>query len=120
MKKAYDPMTAFHDEAVLNSMNARALRSTVRWQTSALDAIRDGVLITDVGDADQPLLYANAAFERMTGYTAAEIEGKDCRFLQGPDTDPETIDNNPKSDSTARALFSHDPELPQRGGDVLE
>ena len=84
--------SALRDEAVLNKMNTEALRSAVRWQSSALDSIRDGVLITDAQDPDQALSYANAAFEHMTGYTAAEIAGTNCRFLQGQDTDRRTVD----------------------------
>ena len=92
MKNVDEPLTARYDDAVLKTMSAEALRAAVRWQTSALDSIRDGVLITDAKHSDLPLSYANAAFERMTGYTAKEIEGTNCRFLQGSDTDPETID----------------------------
>jgi PAS domain S-box-containing protein len=32
----------------------------------------------------------NSGFERLTGYSAAEVLGRNCRFLQGPDTDPDT------------------------------
>ena len=85
-------MTALRDEAALREMSSEVLRAAVQWQANALDSIRDGVLITDAQDPDQALSYANAAFEKMTGYTAAEIAGTNCRFLQGPDTDPETID----------------------------
>ena len=37
---------------------------------------------------DFPLVYANEAFLRMTGFSPNEILGRNCRFLQGPDTDP--------------------------------
>ena len=89
MKKVDVAMTALRDEAALREMTSEALSAVVQWQTNALDSIRDGVLITDAQDPDQALSYANAAFEKMTGYTAAEIAGTNCRFLQGPDTDPE-------------------------------
>ena len=36
---------------------------------------------------DNPLVWVNPAFERMTGYSAAEVVGRNCRFLQGPGTD---------------------------------
>ena len=39
-----------------------------------------------------PLVFVNEAFQRMTGYAADEILGRNCRFLQGPDTDPAAID----------------------------
>ena len=76
-------MTAPHDDAALKNMSPEALRSIVQWQTNALDSIRDGVLITDAQDPDQALSYANAAFEKMTGYTAAEIAGTNCPISAG-------------------------------------
>ena len=36
---------------------------------------------------DMPLVYANRAFEKMTGYTMEEVVGKNCRFMQGKDRD---------------------------------
>ena len=39
---------------------------------------------------DHPIIAVNAAFEAMSGYPAAEIVGRNCRMLQGPETDPET------------------------------
>ncbi len=42
--------------------------------------------LVDVGADDQPLIYVNGAFENLTGYPAAQILGKNCRFLQGPET----------------------------------
>merc|ERR1711865_912221 len=38
-----------------------------------------------------PLVYVNHMFEESTGYTAAEVLGRNCRFLQGPGTEPESI-----------------------------
>lgn len=45
----------------------------------------DGVLLTDESLPDSPIVYANAAFGRMTGYPLAETLGRNCRFLQGSD-----------------------------------
>lgn len=53
----------------------------------AIDASRDGVIITDPRLADNPIIYCNAAVEQMTGYTQAELLGRNCRFLQGEDRD---------------------------------
>lgn len=50
---------------------------------AAFAEIECGVTIADPGLADAPLIYANAAYERMTGYPRAEILGRNCRFLQG-------------------------------------
>lgn len=46
----------------------------------------DAVLVTDA-DVNQKIIFANAAFERLTGYTADEIIGKSPKLLQGPTTD---------------------------------
>ena len=49
----------------------------------ALDSANDGITITDMLLPDQPLIYINKAFEKMTGYKKSEVVGKNCRFLQG-------------------------------------
>ena len=50
-----------------------------------------GITIADPNLPDCPLMYVNEAFCSMTGYTREEIIGRNCRFLQGPDTDPASI-----------------------------
>merc|ERR1712173_308373 len=40
---------------------------------------------------DQPLVFVNRAFRDLTGYEEEEIIGRNCRFLQGPGTDPEQV-----------------------------
>ncbi len=49
----------------------------------ALASINSGVVITDLNQPDNPIIYANAAFERITGYSTAEVLGRNCRLL-GP------------------------------------
>jgi diguanylate cyclase (GGDEF)-like protein/PAS domain S-box-containing protein len=57
----------------------------------ALAATTNGVTIADVTRPDCPLVYVNAAFERLSGLTADQVIGTNCRVLQGPDTDPAAI-----------------------------
>ena len=57
----------------------------------ALDAAAEGVTIADARRPDRPLVYANEGFERMTGYPAAEVLGRNCRFLQGAGSDPAAV-----------------------------
>lgn len=57
----------------------------------AIAATTQGILVVDALAADQPILFANAAFERMTGYPQREVIGRNCRFLQGPESNPEAI-----------------------------
>jgi PAS domain S-box-containing protein len=42
--------------------------------------------------ADNPIIFANDAFLALTGYRRDEVIGRNCRFLQGPDTDPAAIE----------------------------
>ncbi|WP_161571071.1 PAS domain S-box protein [Granulicella sibirica] len=47
------------------------------------DSVPVGISIADATLPDEPLVYVNSAFEKMTGYRAAEVYGRNCRFLQG-------------------------------------
>lgn len=61
-------------------INARILQLVV-------NASDDGIVVAELEGDDTILIYANAAFERLTGYAAEEILYRDCRFLQGDDRD---------------------------------
>jgi phosphoserine phosphatase RsbU/P len=54
----------------------------------ALARSAEGITIADARSPDMPLIYVNAGFEHLTGYSAAEVLGRNCRFLQGNNTDP--------------------------------
>src|SRR5918998_845941 len=58
----------------------------------AVAASSNGVLITDPGLPDNPIVYANPAFERTTGYSMEEVVGRNCRFLQGEDRDQAALE----------------------------
>ncbi len=49
------------------------------------------MVVSDPTLPDCPLIYVNAAFETLTGFSSAEILGRNCRFLQGPLTDPQDV-----------------------------
>lgn len=49
------------------------------------DQASDAVLIANICRRGQPIVYANAAFELLTGYRSHEAIGKNCRYLQGAD-----------------------------------
>ncbi|MDX2192219.1 MAG: PAS domain S-box protein [Gemmatimonadales bacterium] len=57
----------------------------------ALEEAGDGITIADLQQPDAPLVFANAAFLRLTGYAPQEILGRNCRFLQGSETSPEAV-----------------------------
>jgi PAS domain S-box-containing protein len=71
---------------------------------AAVRATRMPMIITDPRQQDNPVVFTNDAFCRLTGYTRQEILGRNCRFLQGPETDPETIQRIRDAISTARAI----------------
>lgn len=56
-----------------------------------LDAAVTGITVSDPDLEDNPIVYANEVFERITGYRQEEILGRNCRFLQGQDRDQEQI-----------------------------
>lgn len=58
---------------------------------AAVRATRMPMLITDPNRPDNPIVFANDAFMRLTGYSREEILGHNCRFLQGPETDPADV-----------------------------
>ena len=69
----------------------RAALELLQLKDLAMDSVVEGITIADAALPDMPLIYANRAFARITGYSVADTLGKNCRFLQGPGTDPEEV-----------------------------
>lgn len=59
--------------------------TTLSLLQAAIDTTPDGITVSDATQPDFPLIYINKGFETLTGYTGAEILGRNCRFLQGDD-----------------------------------
>uniref|UniRef100_A0A126X0E2 non-specific serine/threonine protein kinase n=1 Tax=Lygodium japonicum TaxID=13824 RepID=A0A126X0E2_LYGJA len=57
----------------------------------ALETFQQTFVVSDATRPDYPILYASAGFFKMTGYSSKEVIGRNCRFLQGADTDPEDV-----------------------------
>ncbi len=57
-----------------------------------LDHSVTGITLADPDEPDMALVYVNAVFEEMTGYSQQEILGRNCRFLQGGDSDQPEIE----------------------------
>lgn len=58
----------------------------------ALQTAQQNFVITDPTLPDNPIVYASGGFLSLTGYQMDQILGRNCRFLQGPDTDPAAVD----------------------------
>ena len=67
-----------------------ALRENSRL-AAAIDSAATGILICDARQPDTPIIFVNPAFCAITGYAREEVIGRNCRFLQGPGTDPAVL-----------------------------
>ena len=81
----------FDDAELKNSLEIVLHRhqseANQRLYQRAMAASVSAVFIADARLAGWPIIQVNAAFESMTGYTAAEAMGRSCSFLEGPETD---------------------------------
>ncbi|QWC18877.1 PAS domain S-box protein [Halorubrum sp. 2020YC2] len=66
-------------------------RQELGTKTRALEEAPVGITITDPTQPDNPMVYVNDRFVEMTGYDREESIGVNCRFLQGPDTEEESV-----------------------------
>jgi methyl-accepting chemotaxis protein PixJ len=64
----------------------------LRLRDRAIAAASNAIIITDPRAIDNPIIFCNPAFETITGYPPEEAIGRNCRFLQGPETDPAIIE----------------------------
>lgn len=61
-------------------------------KANAISLVSNGVVITDATKKDNPIIFVNEAFTKISGYTAEEAVGKNCRFLQGTATSQNELD----------------------------
>jgi PAS domain S-box-containing protein len=76
----------------MNNTNMKKLELDKIVGDRALEASKMGITITDPNRAGNPIVYVNTAFLRISGYEQDEVIGRNCRFLQGVDTDLATIE----------------------------
>lgn len=85
--------------AILQDISEERRRDLeMRMLTQAMDVSVDAIVITDNRQPDQPIIYVNPAFARLTGYSRDEVVGRNCRFLQGENQD------QPELEGIRRAL----------------
>jgi PAS domain S-box-containing protein len=61
-------------------------------RTRAINEAPVGIVITDPQQADNPIVYANDGVEQLTGYSPEEVRGRNCRFMQGPLTAADSVE----------------------------
>ncbi|TXR55113.1 PP2C family protein-serine/threonine phosphatase [Quadrisphaera setariae] len=77
LREVTDTTPAVHRAAALAPVPGRA--PAAAW--SVLDAVDQAVCVADVRAPDSPIVYVNPAFTRTTGYSEADVLGRNCRFL---------------------------------------
>jgi len=68
----------------------RETERVLRLHQRAIEASMQGFTVVDAQSPDMPIIFVNSAFTRITGYRPEEVLGRNCRLLQGPETDRET------------------------------
>ena len=77
--------------AICDITDRRERQRELQQLQQAIDNAKVPITLADPAKEDDPLVYVNNGFEEMTGYTPEEARGRNCRFLQGEDTDPEKV-----------------------------
>lgn len=74
------------------SLYRKEIEDELRLKDRAMASAEEGISIADARQDDEPLIYVNDGFVEMTGYDRDEVIGRNCRFLQGPETSEEKVD----------------------------
>ena len=85
------PIVSFALDAIATRRECERGDALLRLQDRAIGAVSQGICIVDVAAPDWPMIFVSPGFEHHTGYTAAEVLGRNCRMLQGAGTDAETV-----------------------------
>lgn len=59
---------------------------------AAIEMTRMPMVLTDPNQSDNPIVFVNRAFLDLTDYSEEQVMGRNCRFLQGKETDPRTLE----------------------------
>nr|AML78510.1 putative LOV domain-containing protein [Santalum acuminatum] len=77
-------------DSVDDKLRRKEMRKGIDLATT-LERIEKNFVITDPRLPDNPIIFASDSFLELTEYSREEILGRNCRFLQGPETDPATV-----------------------------
>lgn len=77
---------------VRNISAAKAQEASIKIRNNALASAYNGIIISDAQQPNTPIIYCNAAFEKITGFKKEEVYGKNCNFLQSDDRNQNEID----------------------------
>ncbi len=69
----------------------KQVEEALRLRDRAIGSASGSILIAGPLEKDNPIIYTNPAFERLTGYTSTEVLGHNCCFLQGSGTDQDAV-----------------------------
>ncbi|MCA1715855.1 MAG: PAS domain S-box protein [Actinobacteria bacterium] len=75
-----------------NITERKQAEEALRLRDRAIAASSNGIVITDPNQPDDPIIYVNPAFASMTGYSAQETLGRNCRFLQGTEREQPALE----------------------------
>ncbi len=85
-------MSHFSDKPVLDIEEKTFPLDELILANRALGSSMNGIVITDPNLPDNPIIFCNPSFEKITGYKASEVLGRNCRFLQGGETSASTLE----------------------------
>jgi len=90
-RRVFSQDDVYFVEAIANVLAAAIDRTQsqerLQMMERAIESCSNGIAITDATVADNPIIYVNPSFERITGYSRDELIGRNGRFLQGTDRD---------------------------------
>ena len=79
-------------DRVISEEERAMVEAVLNLKDRALQSSTSGIVMADLRLPDQPIVYVNPAFERMTGYAATDVYGQNCRFLQGDERDQKVLE----------------------------
>lgn len=86
--------TLFGDKETVASAEKKAT-ALVRSDFQLMESLTSGqqnFVLSDPRLPDNPIVFATPGFYKLTGYSQEQVLGRNCRFLQGPGTNPKTVD----------------------------